>query len=704
MENVQGRADEQSRDAIFIASVDGTPIDVNQSFSDMFFYRLEEITKSNFAELWAEPGRLSLWQEELERKGFVRDYAWKARRKDGRIIDCLVTTSIGCTEDGTLLYQSICRDVTEQKRTQEALSENEERYRQMFQGNQAIKLLIDPDTGGIVDANPAASEFYGYGIDDLKQLKISDINTLPPEHIAEEMAKARWERRNCFLFQHKLASDEIRDVEVHASPVEVQKRTLLYSIIHDITERKRAEQALLSSDQMLRSILSTCPVGICFTREREIIWTNEALLQMFGFDNDRECKGQNTRSLYPSLEEYDRIGSILDKNLRMGRATETDVRFRRKDGSDFDALVRIKALDPDDPSKGVISAVSDISDRKRVEELLRESEASFRQLIMLAPVPLCFVNKEGVLTCFNERFSQVFGYTHEEIPTLKEWWELAFPDEDYRRWVVDTWEAAVKRATEDKSDIETIEYRVTCKNGAVRLVEISGITIEDNLLATFVDVTERKSAEARIKASLKEKEVLLREIHHRVKNNFQMMAGLLMLQADKTLDEDYQNALRETEARIRTMARVHEKLYQSEGLGAVRMDEYLAEIAEDLIGFHGRGDVRIFLRANMEPVTFDIDSAIPCGLILTELVTNAVKHAFPNRCEGAIEVGLRTILGNGYELIVRDDGVGFPEGFSIEESTSLGLRLVQAFLKRFQGEISLERDHGTAIRMRFNRD
>ena len=140
-------------------------------------------------------------------------------------------------------------------------------------------------------------------------------------------------------------------------------------------------------------------------------------------------------------------------------------------------------------------------------ETLQKSEVRFRRLVNQAPIPLCFVNKDGVLMYFNDRFVKTFGYTHEDVPTLKEWWQLACPDENYRRWVVATWETAVQRAVREQIDIQPIEYNVTCKDGTVRIVEISGIVIEDNFLATFIDLTDRNMAEKMLRESEAQRKV-----------------------------------------------------------------------------------------------------------------------------------------------------------------------------------------------------
>jgi two-component sensor histidine kinase len=207
---------------------------------------------------------------------------------------------------------------------------------------------------------------------------------------------------------------------------------------------------------------------------------------------------------------------------------------------------------------------------------------------------------------------------------------------------------------------------------------------------------------APITAVLREKRgVSLRDPAHNRKHESD--GGIPTLRVECNSDEDYQATLEPAEIRISAMARVHEKLYRPGRVGEVRMDEYLSELVEEWIGFHRAETVKIIFDTNLEPLSFDIDDAISWGIVVLQLVTNAIKHAFPGSRAGVVEIGLRTILGDGAELVVRDNGVGFPDDFSLRAVTSSGLMLVQAIVGRFQGEITLGGGPGAEIGIYFKR-
>jgi two-component sensor histidine kinase len=215
------------------------------------------------------------------------------------------------------------------------------------------------------------------------------------------------------------------------------------------------------------------------------------------------------------------------------------------------------------------------------------------------------------------------------------------------------------------------------------------------------DITDRRRAEDQIRAALEEKEVLFKEINHRVKNNLQIIDSLLSLQARQPADGG--DALQESRNRIQAMALVHEMLYRSETPARIDFRDYLHSLTEHLMRSYGAGTRRIRLASDIAPVSLSLDTAIPCGLIINELVTNSLKHAFPGDKSGEIVVELRVLPDCSCRLAVRDDGVGLPSDFSIEETRSLGLRLVRTLTEQIgDGRLHVNSDHGAKFEITFS--
>ena len=219
-------------------------------------------------------------------------------------------------------------------------------------------------------------------------------------------------------------------------------------------------------------------------------------------------------------------------------------------------------------------------------------------------------------------------------------------------------------------------------------------------VVVFRDVTERKRAEKEIKASLQEKEVLLREIHHRVKNNLQIITSLLNLQSAYVKDNTYMHMFKESRNRVKSMALIHEKLYQSDDLTNIDFREYVRTLVHWIVQSHGVSMERVIPTIRVEDVSFGVDAAIPCGLIINELVTNSLKHAFPEG-KGEITVVLRSADGN-VELVVADNGVGMPDNIDFKTTETLGLRLVTILAEgQLGGHIELVKGSGTEFHIRF---
>lgn len=218
------------------------------------------------------------------------------------------------------------------------------------------------------------------------------------------------------------------------------------------------------------------------------------------------------------------------------------------------------------------------------------------------------------------------------------------------------------------------------------------------------EIAERKQSAAKLQAALGEKEVLLKEVHHRVKNNLQVVSGLLMLQQDNTNDPHIISALKESRNRVQSMALVHQTIYQSENVSRICLDKYLPQLAEAVkTSFEGSGENRISLNIKCEEISLSLDKAVPCGLIINELLSNSYKHAFPNGCSGEIKIQVNVFENKNVEIIVYDNGKGFPDDFETEKRNTLGIYLVTGLVEtQLGGTLYLGNEQGAKVSFLFS--
>ena len=289
----------------------------------------------------------------------------------------------------------------------------------------------------------------------------------------------------------------------------------------------------------------------------------------------------------------------------------------------------------------------------------------------LLPAFVYELDDKGKFTFVNRSGLELGGYTRDDCGTKVTVADVVIPED-------------LERAANNISRVMSGErvygepYTLLKKNGGTAQIETwSSPIIRDNTIVGIrgvgVDVTERKAAEAHIKASLKEKEVLLREIHHRVKNNLAVISALLNLQSQFGTD-DVRDMFESVQDRIRAMAIAHEKLYQTENLADLNVDDYTKTLLEQLFGYYSDLAARVTLRTEIERISLGIDTAIPFGMITTELVSNCLKHAYPEGRNGEVAVSVRAVGKQEYELIVSDKGVGIPQDADWKERQIVRLR------------------------------
>jgi PAS domain S-box-containing protein len=250
---------------------------------------------------------------------------------------------------------------------------------------------------------------------------------------------------------------------------------------------------------------------------------------------------------------------------------------------------------------------------------------------------------------------------------------------------------------------DNVEYSLTKKDGTQIPVIISGVRMPDGMIVLNVtDISDRKQAEEELQRSVREKEILLREVHHRVKNNMQVISGLIELQGAQISDAEIRKLFFESQNRIRTMALIHEILYRSNDYASINFSIYLNELITYLLASYGRTREDIVIDTRLTITNLSLDMAIPCGLIANELISNALKHAFPGGRKGHITIELTQNAEKEYVLSVSDDGIGFPPGFEIGKASSFGLQLVNGIAThQMRGTVQLIREPMTGVTIRF---
>jgi PAS domain S-box-containing protein len=316
-------------------------------------------------------------------------------------------------------------------------------------------------------------------------------------------------------------------------------------------------------------------------------------------------------------------------------------------------------------------------------------------------MPIGIADTSGRIDYINPRFRETFGYSLGEIDGLDQWFTKAYPDAAYREAMRDQWTEVLKEAAREQRPSAVMDVHVTCRDGSVRIMEVFGAVVGGRVIAVFNDLTERVRSEAALRESVAEKESLLREVHHRVKNNLQIINSLLQLQARKVQNEDVHALFRDTQNRVRSMALLHETLYRSGNVARVSLLQYVREVCRHIARSYGTVPGLIELRQEVADVMLDLDLAIPAGLIVSELVTNAFKHAFPFRSEGEIIVAVQNVDEKHLALRVSDNGVGLRADADPEDAETLGLLLVRSLTRQLDGQMTIYRENGTLFEIVF---
>ena len=464
----------------------------------------------------------------------------------------------------------------------------------------------------------------------------------------------------------------------------------------DLTERRQEEIEARRGREIFRRIVEAAPNAmVMIDNAGKIVMVNAQAENVFGYDR-RELLEKSIEMLvplrfrghHPNLREAF-FGSPQSRPMGAGR----DLFALRKDGSEFPVEIGLNPIEMEDETL-ILSSIIDITPRKRQQEL-------FRRVVEAAPSAMVMINAAGIIDMVNNQAERVFGYNRYEL--LGQQIEMLVParfQSKHPNLRGHFFGDPLSRPMGAGRDLYALR-----KDGSEFPVEIGLNPIETDggtmVLSAIVDISDRKHKEASIEAALAEKNILLAEIHHRVKNNLQIIHSLLDLQAGRLSDQVAVNALKESQSRIRSMALIHQVLYQSKDFAGVDFRTVLQTLVSSLIQSYRVSQSWIEVDLEADQVFLPLNVAIPCGLVINELTTNTIKHAFPDGRPGKFRIHLKQGSDSEVTLLIEDNGVGIPETLDLEATDTLGLQLVQLLVNQIHGKLEIHRAAPTSFCVTF---
>ena len=613
--------------------------------------------------------------------------------------------AIAARQQAEELTSHLQREVRERQQAEQALRESESLFRSLFENSLDAVLLTIPD-GRVLSANPAACSMFGMSEEEIIRVGRAGLSDPDdPKHAAALGERKKAQRIGGIELEYIRKNGQRFPAEVDSVilPGEPQRS---FVIIRDITERKRAEEATRAERQLLETVLYYLPTGI------DVIQGNDLRIKLVNpayqaIAPGKEMLGKTLDELWPETNQtfVDLCRRVLDTGEPYHVIDELNMIRRSPDGPLERAyftwsLYRIQLSG--DEGWAILNTTWETTERMLMVEKLQASEEQFRTIFELSAVGKAQTDPAtGRFLLVNDLFCKITGYSQEEL-LQKTFAEITHPDDRANDMML------IEEAKKQKKPTWVSEKRYIRKDGVIVWVVVSGSMLLDHdghlyrSIAAISDITERKRAEEQIKASLAEKEVLLREIHHRVKNNLQVISSLVSLQSDNLTDERMRDELNDVRDRVRSMALIHEKLYQTSDLAQLNFADYATSLLHYLWRSHGTLAAKVRLNLMLAPVVLSIEAAVPCGLILNELAGNALKHAFPKDSDGEVTVGLAYDSANeAVCLRVSDNGVGLPAGLDWQQSRSLGLRLVRILTGQLHGAVETGTGPGAEFRVTF---
>lgn len=494
-------------DSIIILNQNFQITDINDSANKLLNYSQEELLKLHIEDI-ITPEELKTFFTKIEsinKSGYsLQEICLK--RKDGSFVDTEMNIRL---LEGTG-YIAIIRDITERIKSQITIRESEEKYRYLFQNSPAHIVIWDLEDLSVLEVNDAVVDRYGYSRDEWKNMSV--LKYRPKEDYEkikafaqkmlrddEPIARRQW--------RHLKKNGEEMLMEISSHKVIYQGRKAILALATDVTEQVKAETAFRKSEEKFHSLIDYAPDAIFLVADDGIIFdVNRSAIELLGYSKD-ELIGKSILELHPQDIRED-IPLVWD-TLRKNKALVDERLLIRKDGTTVEVEISRNVL-PD--ASGAIAIVRDVTERSLAIKKIKASEERIVRIMQNSPIPLTITYHDSTIAFMNNEFIKTFGYTHEDLPTVLEWWILAYPDETYRENIRKEWFDRIERHQKTQKPFEPMESIVHCKDGSNRYIEFHFTDMGNEFLVNFYDITERKLAEQNLKQSEEKHRALIENI------------------------------------------------------------------------------------------------------------------------------------------------------------------------------------------------
>ena len=482
--------------------------------------------------------------------------------------------------------------------------------------------------------------------------------------------------------------------EVAGSAIKFNGRSYMVGVYRDISERRAQEETLRIKNAAIAAAVNGIAIA---TPEGEIVYVNAAFLALWGYSHESEVCGRSVLSFWQDQGAAAQVVAAITLTGRwMGELTA-----RLGDGKVRRFEVSAQALsDESGTILAMTGSFADVTVQRAMADALRRNEVALNEAQRIARVGSWELNLVSGQLHWSDQTYRLFEVDRAHVDPSYELFLRLVHAEDR-----DAVDEAYRHSLRSRQSYEMV-HRLEMSDGRIKFVEEK---CETDFAAdgtplisrgTAQDVTERVLTEREVHRSLAEKETLLREVHHRVKNNLQIVSSLLYFERRKVKDQQALEVFGAIRDRLRAMVLVHEKLYSSGDLSAVDFADYVRSRADQLVHSNARGGHLLQLRVDAAALNLPIETALPCGMILTELLTNIIKYAFPDNRPGEATVRLTVAYGR-VQLIVRDNGVGMPPEFDADFPQSFGWQLIYNLSEQIGGSLVLDRNNGVSVTLSF---